>query len=443
MSDAYAHEVGRKLCLQLSSMTGYEGVSDNALDVLSDVMKSFIQQNAIGARTYSEHSGRTEINAKDVLLSLEDMGHSIEQLIDFEHETEEVPFGATVPKFPVQPVQEVYKSFKQQQIKSPGSIPDYLPVFPAEHTYRETALYVQKPQDSKTKLKKSHEAKKTTEDVLIKFGTKDKREDPYLSSLFEEFDANHELIDSTKSIITKNEPFDSKNHDQIESTDSMITKNEHIDSMNRDQIESTTRDQVESTKSMVTKRDQVESMKSMMTRRERKMASNWTDLILGRMQRNEECMDPVHRLLSSASLSFISSDPTGLQSNKKRKKETASAAEASSLEKKTKTNTAPFSATLKFNLNPVPVQTPLVKIEEEGSLATGGNEERSIEADDYDIFGNPASLRLEDVDSSELVDESTAPVWTPSLGESLKEEGGGIANQGTSQGSDTPADNVP
>lgn len=348
MSDPYAHEVVRKLCLQLSSMTGYDGVSDNALDVLSDVMQSFIKQNAICARNYAENSGRTEINSKDVMLSLDDMGNSVQQLITFENETEEVPFGASVPKFPIQPIPESYKSFKQQQMKSPGSIPDYLPIFPAEHTYRETALFVQKSQDPKSKLKKIHESKKTTEDVLIKFGTKDKREDPYLSTLFEDFEGQQDF-----------------------------------------------------------------EGKSKMTKRERKMASNWTELILGRVQKSEEGADPTTRLLPSNALSCVPNTDSH-HSSKKRRKESSTLKETDSIDKKPKSSTAPFSAMLKFNLNPVQLPpSPRVKTEE-GSLVAG-NEERSIETDDYDIFGNPGGLTLEDLDSSEVVEDSSAQNRTPSL----------------------------
>ena len=67
-----------------------------------------------------------------------------------------------------------FSSFLTDQ-KPPEHAPSYLPAFPAEHTYRETSVYVQPQQDEKTKAIRAHEVKKMTEDVLIQLGgSKDK-----------------------------------------------------------------------------------------------------------------------------------------------------------------------------------------------------------------------------------------------------------------------------
>ena len=69
MADEYAHDVGRKLCLQLCSLAGYGAASDGTLDVLSDLVKMFLRQCSVGARSYAENAGRTETNAKDIVPS--------------------------------------------------------------------------------------------------------------------------------------------------------------------------------------------------------------------------------------------------------------------------------------------------------------------------------------------------------------------------------------
>lgn len=65
MSDEYAHDVGRKLCLQLCSLAGYGAASDHALDVLADLMNRFLKETTIRARSYAETAGRTELNVLD------------------------------------------------------------------------------------------------------------------------------------------------------------------------------------------------------------------------------------------------------------------------------------------------------------------------------------------------------------------------------------------
>lgn len=129
----------------------------------------------------------------------------------------------------------------------------------------------------------------------------------------------------------------------------------------------------------------------------------------------EEGADPTNQLLPNNSLSSVAmvSDPSGLNITKKRKKElheSKESGEGGVKEKKSKTTATPFSATLKFNLNPTsetsiePTEAP--KVEETIPPIV---EDRSAETDDYDIFGNAGPLPLEDADSNEVVEDSSAP----------------------------------
>ena len=67
MADDFAHDVGRKLCLQLCSLAGYGAVNDSALDVLTDLTEHFLKQTSGAARSYAENAGRTDINAQDIV----------------------------------------------------------------------------------------------------------------------------------------------------------------------------------------------------------------------------------------------------------------------------------------------------------------------------------------------------------------------------------------
>ena len=67
MNEAFANDVGRKVCLQLCSLNGYGAASDGALDVLADLLKMFLKESTSTARGYAENSNRTEINALDIV----------------------------------------------------------------------------------------------------------------------------------------------------------------------------------------------------------------------------------------------------------------------------------------------------------------------------------------------------------------------------------------
>ena len=86
MSEAYAHDVGRKVCLQLCSLNGYGAASDGALDVLADLMKLFLKESTSAARSYSENANRTEINALDIVTAHTNTSHTKESHITLGNE---------------------------------------------------------------------------------------------------------------------------------------------------------------------------------------------------------------------------------------------------------------------------------------------------------------------------------------------------------------------
>ena len=80
MGDEYARAVSRVVAGQLTENAGYEAAQDSAVEILSELLMRYISEVAAGAHSYAEIASRTEANACDTLLALDDMGTSVEEL---------------------------------------------------------------------------------------------------------------------------------------------------------------------------------------------------------------------------------------------------------------------------------------------------------------------------------------------------------------------------
>jgi histone H3/H4 len=79
-ANAYSQALARVAVAQLAELSGVESCQESAVDILADLLVRYAQQLCVGARDYAETAGRTEFNVVDVLLSLDDMGVTSDEL---------------------------------------------------------------------------------------------------------------------------------------------------------------------------------------------------------------------------------------------------------------------------------------------------------------------------------------------------------------------------
>lgn len=171
-----AHEYSRALAkvvvAQIAELQGAEACQESAVDILADLLVRLLQQLCNGAHDYAETAGRTEFNIADVLLSLEDLGFTPEELRQYVElqvragvepawgsmlahggattcqqpssapcpplQGEGVPFAHTVPQYPVHTQPLGAPTFLDKAESAPAHIPPFLPAFPDPHTYQQT-----------------------------------------------------------------------------------------------------------------------------------------------------------------------------------------------------------------------------------------------------------------------------------------------------------------
>lgn len=80
MSDDYARRIAKVVVGQLAEQSGYESVHESAIDVLSELLLRYLDEVAAGSHQYAELATRSEVNAYDAILAVEDMGTSCQEL---------------------------------------------------------------------------------------------------------------------------------------------------------------------------------------------------------------------------------------------------------------------------------------------------------------------------------------------------------------------------
>eukprot|EP00798_Chlamydomonas_sp_ICE-L_P018775 gene18775-25314_t len=143
MADAYARSVARAVVGQIAENAGYETAYDSSIEVLSELMIRYVSEVALGAHSYAETAGRTDANAFDTLLAIEDVGTSAEELKVYLNSIseEESAFAHTLPQFPIRGAGRSLPTFEQRGDEAPSHIPSFLPSFPDSHTYQHTPSY--------------------------------------------------------------------------------------------------------------------------------------------------------------------------------------------------------------------------------------------------------------------------------------------------------------
>merc|ERR1712137_715514 len=133
MCDHFARELIKVAVVQICQEAGFQSIQSSALESLSDILISDLEERGYGTHLYAESSCRTDANFLDLSLALRDCNSSIKELIEYSNQVDEKPFAKPIPPFPI----------RADEVKSerPDYVPSYLPPFPGKHTYIFTPTY--------------------------------------------------------------------------------------------------------------------------------------------------------------------------------------------------------------------------------------------------------------------------------------------------------------
>ncbi|CAM6048896.1 unnamed protein product [Sphagnum compactum] len=160
--DAFARAVAKVAVSQLCEATGFHALQRSAVETLADIALRYLSNLGKAAHSYANLSGRTECNALDVVLAMEDLGlagaaetshcvsnsGALRDVMRYVEYAEEIPFARPVPHFPVSKKRVPTPSFAQLGETPPHPhIPSWLPAFPDPRTYGQTPLWDERKSD--------------------------------------------------------------------------------------------------------------------------------------------------------------------------------------------------------------------------------------------------------------------------------------------------------
>ncbi|XP_051832162.1 transcription initiation factor TFIID subunit 8-like [Antechinus flavipes] len=168
-ADNYYLARRRTLQIVVSSLlieAGFESAEKACVEILTEMLQSYLSEIGKSAKSYCEHTARTKPTLSDIVVTLAEMGFNVETLPAYAKRSQRMVI--TAPPVTNQPVTP--KALTAGQHKShPPHIPRHFPEFPDPHTYIKTPTYREFVSDYQVLREKAASQKRDMEQTLTHF----------------------------------------------------------------------------------------------------------------------------------------------------------------------------------------------------------------------------------------------------------------------------------
>ncbi|CAO3609303.1 unnamed protein product [Mucor fragilis] len=186
-SDDFTFKVNEKVVSIVAKETGFQGIEPQALEAFTNLLDSYLDKTLTSAHRFSELGNRAKPNIHDITRSLENSGVDISKFKEYLNTKVNDTKTAKSKK----------KYFKTQKTTStleaiptflpsdnedsedeaedhttedgmPTYVPRHLPSFPSKHSFRQTPIYINRPDDPQKVRELTSEQSRTVEENLKK-----------------------------------------------------------------------------------------------------------------------------------------------------------------------------------------------------------------------------------------------------------------------------------
>uniref|UniRef100_A0A9L0RCI3 Transcription initiation factor TFIID subunit 8 n=1 Tax=Equus caballus TaxID=9796 RepID=A0A9L0RCI3_HORSE len=137
-ADNYHLARRRTLQVVVSSLlteAGFESAEKASVETLTEMLQSYISEIGRSAKSYCEHTARTQPTLSDIVVTLVEMGFNVDTLPAYAKRSQRMVI--TAPPVTNQPVTPKALTAGQNR-PHPPHIPSHFPEFPDPHTYIKT-----------------------------------------------------------------------------------------------------------------------------------------------------------------------------------------------------------------------------------------------------------------------------------------------------------------
>ncbi|XP_077337635.1 transcription initiation factor TFIID subunit 8 [Lithobates pipiens] len=171
-ADNYLLARRRTLQVVVSSLlteAGFESSEKAAVETLTEMLQSYLTEIGRSAKSFCEHTARTQPTLPDVVVTLIEMGFNVDTLPAYAKRSQRMVITAPpVTNHPVAP-----KALSAGQNRPhPAHIPGHLPEFPDPHTYIKTPTCREPVGDYQVLREKAASQRRDVERALTRFMAK-------------------------------------------------------------------------------------------------------------------------------------------------------------------------------------------------------------------------------------------------------------------------------
>ncbi|KAJ8654661.1 hypothetical protein O0I10_009712 [Lichtheimia ornata] len=141
----------------LAKNCGFDSIQRSALHTLTETLEDYLENLLAKTHLYAELGNRTRPNYHDVIRSLEESGMQLPELGNYlnQHREDRVHIPLANQKSSIQ-TEEKYNFLssddeEEENTEETTSLPEYapshMPKFPSRHSFRQTPVYIHRPDD--------------------------------------------------------------------------------------------------------------------------------------------------------------------------------------------------------------------------------------------------------------------------------------------------------
>ncbi|XP_053310235.1 transcription initiation factor TFIID subunit 8 isoform X1 [Spea bombifrons] len=171
-ADNYLLARRRTLQVVVSSLlteAGFESAEKAVVETLTEMLQSYLYEIGRSAKSYCEHTARTQPSLPDIVVALIEMGFSVDTLPAYAKRSQRMVI--TAPPVTNQPVTPKALSAGQNR-PHPSHIPSHLPEFPDPHSYIKTPTSREPLCDYQVLREKAASQRRDVERALTRFMAK-------------------------------------------------------------------------------------------------------------------------------------------------------------------------------------------------------------------------------------------------------------------------------
>ncbi|XP_041084762.1 transcription initiation factor TFIID subunit 8-like [Polyodon spathula] len=162
----------RTLQVVVSSLlteAGFESAEKAAVESLTEMIQSYVSEVGRCAKSYCEHTARTQPTLSDVVVTLVEMGFNVDTLPFYAKRSQRMVI--TAPPVTNPPIAPKALTAGQKR-QHPSHIPSHLPEFPDPHTYIKTPTFREPISDYQIVREKAASQRRDVERALTRFMAK-------------------------------------------------------------------------------------------------------------------------------------------------------------------------------------------------------------------------------------------------------------------------------